>query len=78
MKQKTTTLFRELSSIFGLGRRTVITYYYLVGLNPRIRPQKIKKVQKKIILKNLLNHRIGQRLRRYIQGQLKFYYEIKS
>jgi hypothetical protein len=78
MKQKSFNIFKNFYQIFGLGKSTVHTCYLFTGVNLKTCPKNFKKSQQKLFFKKIKNKKFGKQLKKYIQGRIKFYFDIKS
>ena len=78
MQQKQLNIFKNLYSIYGLGKKTINNIYSFVGINTKTYPTIVKKIQQKKILKRLKKQKLGKPLKKYILDRLKFYFEIRS
>jgi ribosomal protein S13 len=78
MKGKQLNIFKNLYSIYGLGKKTITNIYSFVGINTKTYPKAVKKLQQKKILKKLKKKILGKPLKKYILDRLKFYFEIRS
>ncbi len=78
MKQKHLEIFQSLYNIFGLGKKTINTFYFFAGLNTKMCPKHIKKRQEKKIFKQVNKKFLGKPLKKFISDRIKFYFEIRS
>lgn len=78
MKQKVITIFKKFYQIFGLGKTTINECYFFSGVNTKTCPKNLKRNQQKKIFKKIKNKKLGKPLKKYIQGRIKFYFDIRS
>lgn len=78
MKQKNINIFKNFYQIFGLGKTTINACYFFTGVNTKTCPTNLKRKQQKKIFKRIKLKLLGKPLKKYIQGRIKFYFDIRS
>lgn len=78
MKQKNFNIFKNFYLLFGLGKHTINECYFFSGINTKTCPKNLKKKQQKKIFKKIKKIKLGKQLKKYIQGRVKFYFDIRS
>lgn len=78
MKQKNFNIFKNFYLVFGLGKSTINLVYMLNGVNIKTCPKNLKKAQQKKIFKKIKSKKLGKQLKKYIQGRIKFFLDIRT
>jgi hypothetical protein len=71
-------VFKNLYSIFGVGKNIINGAYSFSGINTKTHPKHLKKAQQKKIFKKLNFFFLGKPLKKHISDRVKFHFDIKS